>query len=222
MNPLPAAVLWDMDGTLVDTEPDWIATEHELVRSYGGNWTEEDSVNLVGSSLMDAGEYIRTRGELPLTAAEVVDVMVERMIERLKESLTWRPGARELLDDLRVSGVPCALVTNSFRRLTDVVVCALPPETFALTVTGDEVTRGKPHPEPYLRAARGLGVAADQCIVIEDSKNGARSGLAAGARVVMVPNMVAAEVAGAVTVASLSGLRASDLVALVGSGGRST
>ena len=210
---LPAAVLWDMDGTLVDTEPDWIAIERALVGSCGGTWTDHDSVNLVGSALLEAGEYIRVRGNVPMTAEQIVETMVEWMVERLKRSVAWRPGARELLADLRANGVPCALVTMSYRQLADVVVSALPPESFGATVTGDEVVKGKPHPEPYLRAARELGVDTSDCVVIEDSTTGARAGLAAAARVVAVPNIVPVDVAGVVTVPTLAGMDTARLAA---------
>lgn len=209
--PLPAGVLWDMDGTLVDTEPEWIATERALVESHGGTWSEEDSLHLVGSALLEAGEYIRVRGNLPMTAEEVVDAMVERIVGRLTQAISWQPGARELLADLRANRVPCVLVTMSYRRLADVVVSALPPGTFAATVTGDEVTRGKPHPDPYLFAARQLGVDPADCIVIEDSPTGARAGVAAGARVVGVPGAVPIQVDGVVTVPTLTGLDARGL-----------
>ncbi len=205
-----------MDGTLVDTEPDWIATEHTLVTTNGGTWTDEDSARLVGSSLIDAAEYIRVRGGLPMTAEQIVDAMVERMVERMKESLAWRPGARELLADLRARGIPCALVTMSYRRLADIVVSSLPPNTFGAVVTGDEVRHGKPHPEPYLRAAAELGVDIAECIVIEDSTNGARAGLAAGARVVAAPNIVNVDVPGIPTLSTLVGVTAADLAAVAG------
>jgi HAD superfamily hydrolase (TIGR01509 family) len=213
---LPAAVLWDMDGTLVDTEPEWIAAERDLVEASGGVWTEQDSLNLVGSALLDAGEYIRARGNLPMTAEAVVDAMVARLIVRLKQSITWRPGARELLTDLQAWGVPCALVTMSYRSLVDVIVSALPPDTFAVTVTGDEVARGKPHPEPYLTAARELGVDPAQCIVIEDSTTGAHAGLAAGAAVVAVPGVTSVDAPEATIVSTLAGLDALDLARLAG------
>ena len=216
--PLPAAVLWDMDGTLVDTEPEWIATERALVMSHGGEWTDEDSKRLVGSALIEAGEYIRVRGGLLLTAEQVVENMVQRIVERLKESITWRPGARELLTDLRAHGVPCALVTMSYRQLADIVVSALPPDTFGAVITGDEVVNGKPHPEPYLRAASDLGVDIADCIVIEDSTTGARAGLASGARVVAAPNVVDVDLPGIPTVGTLVGMGAADLAAVAGTG----
>jgi HAD superfamily hydrolase (TIGR01509 family) len=203
-----------MDGTLVDTEPDWIATERALVTSYGGTWTDADSERLVGSALIEAGEYIRVRGGLPMTAEQVVETMVDRIVERLKESITWRVGARELLSDLRARGVACALVTMSYRRLTDIVVSALPPDTFGSVITGDEVVNGKPHPEPYLRAAAELGVDIADCVVIEDSRTGARAGLAAGASVVAAPNVVDVELPGVPKVATLVGLKAANLASI--------
>ena len=207
-----------MDGTLVDTEPEWIATERALVMSHGGEWTDEDSKRLVGSALIEAGEYIRVRGGLPMTAEQVVENMVQRLVERLKESIPWRPGARELLTDLRANGVPCALVTMSYRQLADIVVSALPPDTFGAVITGDEVVHGKPHPEPYLRAASDLGVDIADCIVIEDSTTGATAGLASGARVVAAPNVVDVDLPGIPIVRTLVGMGAADLAAVADAG----
>lgn len=205
---LPAAVLWDMDGTIVDTEPEWIAAERDLVEAHGGTWSDEDSANLVGSALQAAGEYIRVRGDLPMAAADVVDILVDRLVSRLKQSITWQPGAVELLADLRAHAVPCALVTMSYRRLADVVLSALPPDSFEVTVTGDEVRRGKPDPGAYLLAAQQLGVDPADCIVIEDSPTGAMAGVAAGARVVGVPGTIPIDLDGVITVPSLTGMDA--------------
>jgi HAD superfamily hydrolase (TIGR01509 family) len=204
-----------MDGTLVDTEPDWMATEHELVESFGGTWSDDHAQHLVGNSLIQSAHYIRTHGGVPMEPEDIVSALLDRMIERLKERVRWQPGAVELLTGLRAHGVPCALVTGSYRRMAEVVVSALPPSTFATTVTGDEVEHGKPHPEPYLRAAAALGFAPSDCIVLEDSATGALSGLAAGARVVLIPNAAtphAAERApGAVVMDSLVGIDATGL-----------
>jgi HAD superfamily hydrolase (TIGR01509 family) len=189
-SPLPAAVLWDMDGTLVDTEPLWIAAERGLVESHGATWTDDDSLALVGSDLLAAGAYIRDRGALPLTPEAVVEHLVAEVLRGVSRGVTWRPGARELLDALRAVAVPCALVTMSYRVLADAVVANLPSGTFGAVITGDEVTHGKPHPEPYLTAAAHLGVDVRECVVIEDSETGAAAGSAAGARVLGVPNAV--------------------------------
>ncbi|MGJ9423888.1 HAD family hydrolase [Aeromicrobium sp. CF3.5] len=182
-----AAVLWDLDGTIVDTEPIWIAAEHELAADHGTTWTEEDALQLVGNALLDSGEYIRTRLGLDLTAVQVVDYLVARVVAALDHDIPWRPGARELIDGLADQTVPQALVTMSYRAIAAPVVAHLP---FQAVVTGDEVTHGKPHPEPYLRAAELLGVDAADCLAVEDSATGAASANAAGCTVVVVPHMV--------------------------------
>jgi len=213
---LPAAVLWDMDGTLVDTEPEWIACERELVESHGGMWTTEDSLALVGLDLLTAAAYIRERSGLPMTAEQIVDWMVDWMVDRVVRKVTWQPGARELLRLLNAAGVPCALVTMSYRRLAEAVVRGLPAGTFDAVVTGDEVEHGKPHPEPYLRAAALLGVEPSACVVLEDSSTGAAAGLAAGCRVLAVPHVVDIDPALDIMVLpSLAGLRPADLAAAV-------
>ena len=115
------------------------------------------------------------------------------MIARLHRRIPWRPGARELLADLNEAGVPCALVTMSWRRFVDPIMAALPDRTFVATITGDEVPpgRGKPDPEPYLLGAAACGVHPEDCVAIEDSPTGVRSALRAGCRVVGVPNVKA-------------------------------
>ena len=211
---LPEAVLWDLDGTLVDTEPAWIACERALVESHGGTWTDEDSLALVGSDLLTAAAYIRDRGSVPLTPEKIVEWMLDEMELRVRRSLRWQPGARELLTELRAAGVPCALVTMSYRRLVDAILAGLPSGTFGAVVTGDEVVNGKPDPEPYLTAAALLGVDPADCLVIEDSSTGAAAGVAAGCRVLAVPRVISIDSSLPVTVLpSLAGLQAGDLAA---------
>jgi HAD superfamily hydrolase (TIGR01509 family) len=179
-----------MDGTLVDTEPYWIEVEFALVEEYGGTWSQEHALNLVGTDLMLSGEYIREHGGVPLEPAQIVDRLLDGVIDRVRERVPWRPGAVELLAHLRAADVPCALVTMSYERFVAPVLDALPPGSFAAVVTGDAVTVGKPHPEPYLTAAALLGVGAGECLAIEDSNTGAKSAEAAGCTVLVVPNHV--------------------------------
>lgn len=188
----PAAALWDFDGTLADTEPLWIEAEYELIARLGGTWSEEQANELVGNSLLDSGAYILNAiGRRDLDPAWVVDQLIARVVTFLAERpMPWCPGARELLASLNAAGVPCALVSASYRVLLDAALSQLPAGTFAVSVAGDEVTQGKPHPEPYERACAALAVDPRDCVVFEDSGNGARSGNAAGALVIAVPNRV--------------------------------
>ena len=187
---LPRAVLWDMDGTLVDTEPYWIAAEFDIVESHGGTWTHDHAKALVGADLMDAGEYIRRHGGVERSPHEIVEMLLDRVVEKIRLDVPWRPGARELLRGVREIGLATALVTMSWKRFSDEVLACLPAGSFHVSVTGDEVDRGKPHPDPYLLAAERLGVAPAECVAIEDSPTGTRSALAAGCRVLGVPHHV--------------------------------
>lgn len=187
---MPAAVLIDMDGTLVDTEPYWIESEHELVTRHGGRWTADDAHSVVGFDLLDAADVLRDRGGVSLDRASVVEWLLDRVIERCREELPWRPGARELLLECRESNVPVVLVTMSWRRFADAVLEAAPPNTFAGSVTGDEVARGKPAPDPYLAACNLLDADPADCLAIEDSPTGVHSAWQAGCRTICVPHVV--------------------------------
>jgi HAD superfamily hydrolase (TIGR01509 family) len=187
---LPKAVLWDMDGTLVDTEPYWVEVEFALVEEFGGTWSLEHAFNLVGNDLLVSGAYIREHGGVDLEPAAIVERLLDGVIARIRERVPWRPGAVELLAHLQAAGVPCALVTMSYARFVAPVLAALPEGSFAAVVTGDGVAVGKPHPEPYLTAAGLLDVDPQACIAIEDSNTGAKSAVAAGCTVLVVPNHV--------------------------------
>ncbi|HEX6148365.1 HAD family hydrolase [Nocardioides sp.] len=186
----PAAVLWDMDGTLVDTEPYWIASEFALAEEHGGTWSTEQALNLVGLDLLESGRYIREHMGIGLEPSEIVEKLLDGVVARVSEAVPWRPGARELLAELADAGVPRALVTMSYRRFVAPVLATLPDGTFDVVVTGDIVSHGKPHPEPYLKAARELRLDPADCLAIEDSNTGARSAEAAGCLVLVVPNHV--------------------------------
>lgn len=209
---LPAAVLWDMDGTLVDTEPYWMAEERALVERYGGVWTDEHAHQLVGNDLMVSAEYILAHSPIKLTPLEIVQELLAGVVVRVADHVPWRPGARELLASLGAQEVPCALVTMSWESLATAVVSNLPKGSFAAVITGDVVSHGKPHPEPYLAAARLLGVDLAACIAIEDSPPGVASAVAAGIPTVAVPHHVPVpQTTGAVQISTLAGLAPQDL-----------
>ena len=209
------AVLWDMDGTLVDTEPYWINAEHEIVEAHGGTWSDEFAHELVGKDLMVSAQFIRDNSPITWEPERVIEELLIRVIAQVREHVPWRPGARELLESLREQGVPSALVTMSWRSFAEAVLDALPDGSFAVVVTGDEVERGKPHPEPYLRAADLLGVSPSDCVALEDSPTGVASAVAAGVPTVAIPHVVAVpEQPGAVQVSSLAGIGVTELAEL--------
>jgi HAD superfamily hydrolase (TIGR01509 family) len=183
---LPAAVLWDMDGTLVDTEPYWMSAETELVESFGGTWTRKDAFTLVGAGLWHSAGVLRGRG-VDLSDDEIIQHLTTRVLEHVEVAVPWRPGAKELLVGLKEAGVPTALVTMSIRRMADRIIDALPFAAFDQVVAGDEVEHAKPHPAPYLRGAELLGVEPGECVAIEDSTPGLASAVASGAVSIGVP-----------------------------------
>ncbi|MGP7960842.1 HAD family hydrolase [Sanguibacter sp. A247] len=186
---VPEAVLWDMDGTIIDTEPYWLAAEAELVAEFGGQWSPAQGLELVGSNLVDSAVVLQEHG-VALTRDEIAQVLTSRVAALLSAHVPWRPGAAELLGELRRHGVPCALVTMSYREMVTHLLDALPAGTFDVVITGDEVSRGKPDPEPYLRAAEQLGVDIARCVAIEDSRPGVASALASGAATIAVKGHV--------------------------------
>ena len=194
MNPhvgAPAAVLWDMDGTLIDSEPYWIAAETELAALYGVDWSQDDGLTLVGNPLLLSAAVLRERGVL-LPLETIVDRLIGRVTMQVRERVPWQSDAFELLGRVLTAGIPCALVTMSYRSLADAMLAQI-PDGFAALVTGDEVTHGKPHPEPYLTAAARLGVSIFDCVAIEDSPAGVASALASGARTIGVRRLTPIE-----------------------------
>lgn len=190
-NNFPAAVLWDMDGTLIDSEPYWMESEGALAQSYGGIWTVEDAHSIIGKSLYDSSAMLKERFNIDdLSVQEVIDKMTNEVIANLKKKLPFRPGAIELLIELKKRGIKTALVTMSMRSMAQTVADAIGFDAFDVIVAGDEVQMGKPHPEPYLKAAELLGVEISDCIAFEDSATGMMSAESAGAHTIGVPNLI--------------------------------
>lgn len=182
----PAALLVDMDGTLVDTEPYWMKAERELVFAYGGAWTPEDGLTLVGQGLEVSAAILQSRG-VDLTIEQIIAHLTEQVLSQAREETPWRPGALKLLTSVREAGIPLALVTMSMRPLAEYIVNSSETPLVDLIVSGDDVQNPKPHPEPYLRAAQLLGVEITECVAIEDSIPGLASAVASGANVIGVP-----------------------------------
>ena len=213
------AVLWDMDGTLVDTEPIWWRAEMDTLNRLGARWTVEDCKSMIGSDLdASADVWMRRIPAGATTKDRLVAEVHGEVIRGLKAGVEFQPGALELLAELRSEGVACALVSASYRSMVDAVLSHCPPDVFDVTVAGDEVSRGKPDPEPYLTAARLLGADPAGCVVLEDSPPGASAGNAAGALVVAIPQHIAVPPAPhRILVDSLTELTPDDLRALMAS-----
>ncbi|MGV8896347.1 MAG: HAD family hydrolase [Rhodoglobus sp.] len=182
----PSAVLWDMDGTLVDSEPYWKEARSSIATEYGVQWDEGDALAAIGQPLTVSAAIMQRRG-VPLDEDELVERVVNDVKAALSRGVVWRPGAPDLLTRLKEEKIPCALVTMAYRPVADAVAGRSPSGVFQVIVSGDEVTQGKPSPEAYLKAAKALGVDPGLCLAIEDTDIGVASALSAGMKVLGVP-----------------------------------
>jgi HAD superfamily hydrolase (TIGR01509 family) len=186
------AVLFDMDGLLVDTEPMWFEVEHAVMTKLGGDWTEQDQRALVGGSLYRSVDYLLGRATRQASRDQVAGWLIGGMADLLAErEVEVMPGALDLLAEVRAAGIPTALVTSSERVIMEAVLASLAKHdiAFSVTVSGQDVRHAKPHPEPYLRAAALLGAEPRFCVALEDSPNGIAAAEAAGCVTVAVPGI---------------------------------
>lgn len=186
-NTFPAAILFDHDGTLVDTEPVWAAAKVALTADFGGTWTEQDTLDCLGLSMQFTLDRLRERGvDLP------DEEINERLVAKVHDALAYQPveflpGIERFLAEVREAQIPAAVVTNATTSVARRTANAAPEGTFSVIIGNDETTHPKPDPQPYLLAAERLGVDPTQCVAIEDSPSGVRSATAAGMRVIVVP-----------------------------------
>lgn len=190
---LPAAVLWDMDGTILDTEPIWDLAMDELAARRGVVMTPELRMSTLGNNAVDALTKIYDAAHLPESGRDyAVDEawMIALVVELFARQLPWRPGALELLQTIAAAEIPMLLVTNTQREIADVAITTIGADRFVATVCGDEVAVGKPAPDIYLRAAQLAGAHPHDCLAIEDSPTGAAAAHAAGVPTLVVPSQV--------------------------------
>lgn len=186
-NTFPAAILFDHDGTLVDTEPVWAAAKVALTAEFGGTWTEQDTLDCLGLSMQFTLDRLRERG-VNLPDEEINDLLVAKVHETLaQQPVEFLPGIERFLSEVREAQIPAAVVTNATTSVARRTADAAPEGTFSVIIGNDETTHPKPNPQPYLLAAERLGVDPTQCVAIEDSPSGVRSATAAGMRVIVVP-----------------------------------
>jgi HAD superfamily hydrolase (TIGR01509 family) len=217
--PTVRAALFDLDGLLVDSEPVWSVAEAEIMSWLGGPWNAGVKAACLGRPIeVSCRELVRIAGSA-VDPGVVQRRLLARMVELFRAELPWRPGARELLQALAAREVPMALVSSSYRVLVDAALETIGGHWFATTVAGDEVQYGKPHPEPYLTAARRLRVEPASCVVFEDSPTGLAAGEAAGCCCVAVPDVVPVAAApGRMVLRSLTELDIDQLQSGAGSG----
>jgi HAD superfamily hydrolase (TIGR01509 family) len=182
------AIVFDMDGVIIDSEQVWASVREQLVRERGGTWLDEANVAMMGMSSTEWSRYMRDDLRLDMTPEEISREVVARMERAYRERLPLLPGAREAVETLAAEW-PLGLASSANREVIDLVLeLADLQRHFTATVSSEEVARGKPAPDVYLEAARRLGVAADRCVAIEDSASGIRAAAAAGIRVIAYPN----------------------------------
>lgn len=183
----PAAILFDHDGTLVDTEPVWAAAKVALAAEFGGIWTEQDTLDCLGLSMKFTLDRLRERG------VDLPDEQInERLVAKVREALAHQqveflPGIERFLTQVRDAQIPAAIVTNATTSIAQRTADAAPEGTFSVIIGNDETTHPKPDPQPYLLAAQRLGVEPSRCVALEDSPSGVRSATAAGMKVIVVP-----------------------------------
>lgn len=187
--PALQAVLLDMDGTLVDTEDFWWGAEVEVFADLGHALREEWRQVVVGGPMSRSAGFLIEATAADIALDELSILLNDKFVQRLESGVPLMPGARRLLAELAAHRIPAALVSASHRRVVDRMLGSLGRENFALTVAGDELTRTKPHPDPYLTAARRLGVDPARCAVLEDTATGVAAAEAAGCQVVAVPSV---------------------------------
>ena len=223
MSPLPSAVLFDMDGTLIDSEGLWLQAEISVMAQLGADWGPQDQAQCLGGPLERVSDYMVERSGTRLPASQIGDLLLGEMEHRLRSApVVWQPGAQALLAECHELGLPTALVSASWSRLIEAVRDRIDADfgrpAFDVVVAGDDVTWSKPHPEPYLTAAGLLGVEPSECLVLEDSPTGVESGASAGCRVVAIPHIAVVQVPGVAQVSTLAGRSVGDLWQLASNG----
>jgi HAD superfamily hydrolase (TIGR01509 family) len=182
--------LFDMDGLLIDSEPLWLEAETVIMARLGASWSEKDQAQLLGGSLERSVRYLLSKATRPAPPDLIGEWLMSDIIERVRHGgVPVQPGALELLAAVRRAGLPHALVTSSERGFMDAVLASTGMR-FDVLVCAEDVTATKPDPEPYLLAAKLVGVDPGDCFALEDSPNGVASAEAAGCRVFAVPSLV--------------------------------
>ncbi len=184
------AVLFDMDGLTINSEPQWLEAETELAGRFGYEWTISDQAHCLGGPLSKLGQYMSDLVHGAQSGEYFHRAIIELMAEKVRANATFMPGARELIHELNGISIPIALVSASPRVIVDAALSHMGQNPFQATISSDDVTRTKPDPEGYLKAAALLGVSIENSLILEDSLTGVTAARASRAKVIAVPHLV--------------------------------
>ena len=187
------AVLFDMDGLTIDSEPQWLEVERELTARFDYQWTLEDQAFCLGGPLSRVGQYMSEMVNGAETGEYFHQGLISEMAKKVRARAVFMPGAQSLIDSLHKSEIPMALVSASPRVIVDAALAHIQPLPFKTTISSDDVSKTKPDPEGYLKAAQILGVDIKQTLILEDSVTGVKAARASGAKVIAVPHLVKIE-----------------------------
>lgn len=184
------AIFFDMDGLMVDSEPEWLQSEIEVVRPYGYTWADEDQIACLGGPLSRVGQYMHDKCNKAESAEYFTNELIRVQAERMRAITPTMPGAVELVQELQSHGVQTALVSASPRIIVDAVLDNLGHDLFPFSISSDDVTRTKPDPDAYLKAAEISGADISNCLIFEDSLTGMKAATSSGAFLIAVPHLV--------------------------------
>jgi HAD superfamily hydrolase (TIGR01509 family) len=187
------AVFFDMDGLMVDSEPEWFLSEIDVTKPFGYTWLEEDQIACLGGPLSKVGQYMFDKCGQQQSPQFFTQTLIDTQVARMRGNTPTMPGAIELVRELQSHGVKTGLVSASPRNIVDAVLDNLGHELFPFSISADDVKKTKPDPEGYLKAATMSGSEISECLIFEDSLTGMNAAIASGAYLIGVPHLVTIE-----------------------------
>jgi len=187
------AIFFDMDGLMVDSEPEWFLSEIEVTKPFGYTWLEDDQIACLGGPLSKVGQYMFDKCGQQNSPEYFTQTLIDTQVARMRGNTPTLPGAVELVRELQSQGVKTALVSASPRNIVDAVLDNLGHDLFPFSISADDVVKTKPDPEAYLKAAHMSGSNITNCLVFEDSLTGMNAAIASGAYLIGVPHLVSIE-----------------------------
>jgi len=184
------AVFFDMDGLMVDSEPEWLLSEKEVTEPFGYTWLDADQVACLGGPLTKVGQYMFEKCGHKESPEYFTQTLIDTQVARMRGNTPTMPGAKELVRELQSQGIKTGLVSASPRNIVDAVLDNLGHELFPFSISSDDVQQTKPHPESYLKAAEMSGTEVSNCLIFEDSLTGMNAAIASGAYLIAVPHLV--------------------------------